>query len=156
MAEQWTVNSITSLTAFNKHVERLFAEHKFITFSSPRIGADRSLDQNALFHVWATEYVAYTLKKDKREVSPGELDGMKQIIKKRFTATHPACYEWMVYEIVNPFNGATRKDYTSSKSWKRGEMYLVLDWFQMVAAEDGLILESKGQFAKLQREHNGN
>ena len=61
----------------------------------------------------------------------------------------------MIHEVVNPRNGDTKKDYTSSARWLRGEMFLVLTWMQMIAAEDGLILEAKGQFSKLQREHNG-
>lgn len=153
--ESFTINSITSLSAFRKYTEDLFKEHGYITFSAPRIGADRSMDQNALLHVWITEYLALKLKKDKRDVSEGEKEGMKRIIKKEFTSTHPACYQWMVYLVINPLTGYSRKDYTSSKSWKRGEMYLVLTWFQMVAADEGIILESKGQFNKLQRESNG-
>lgn len=155
MKESWSINSAHSLMAFNKIVEGLYKEHKYITFSAPRIGRDRSLDQNALFHVWVTEYVAYRLQIHKKEATKGLIEGMKQIIKKRFTATHPQAYEWMVFEVVNPFNGKTKKEYTSSSDWKKGEMFLVLTWFQMVAAEDGLILESKGQFEKLQRVHNG-
>ncbi len=151
MAEAFTINSPTSLLAFNNYVEKLWAEHKYLTFDAPRIGADRSLNQNALFHVWASEYVAYRLNKNKKGITRGELDGMKRIIKTRYAATHPDSFKWMVYEIVNPFNGEKKKDYTSSTTWKRGEMYLVLTWFQMVAAEDGLILEAKGEFAKLQR-----
>jgi len=156
MPEVWTVNSAPSLVAYHKHVDRMYEEHKYVTFSPPRIGPDRSIDQNSLLHVWATEYVAYILKKDKRQVTKGELNGMKRIIKKKYTAAHPDSYKWMVYELVNPFNTSeTKKDYTSSKSWKRGEMFLVLTWLQMTAAEDGLILEAKGAFKKNQRESNG-
>lgn len=154
MGESFTINSEISRAAFIKHMNFLYEKHKYITFSSPRIGADRSMDQNALFHVWATEYAAYRLRKDKRDVSDGELDGMKRIIKKHFTAAHSEAYGFMVYELVNPFTGEKKKDYTSSKTWKRGEMFMVLNWFQMVAAQDGLILESKGQFEKLQRKQH--
>lgn len=154
MGESFTINSEATKIAFSKYVSDLLSEHKYLTFSAPRIGADRSMDQNALFHVWATEYAAYRLRKDKRDVSDGELDGMKRIIKKHFTAAHSEAYGFMVYELVNPFTGEKKKDYTSSKTWKRGEMFMVLTWFQMVAAQDGLILESKGQFEKLQRKQH--
>jgi hypothetical protein len=154
MAESFTVNSSSSKMAFSKYVDALFDKHKYITFDAPRVGADRSMDQNALLHAWVTEYVAHALKKDKRDVIEGEKEGMKRILKKKFTAMYPEHYSWMVYLIINPLTGYSRKDYTSSKNWKKGEMFLVLTWFQMTAAEDGLILESKGQFAKLQREHN--
>ena len=151
MSEAFTINSPTSRLAFNTYVDKLYSEHKYITFSAPRIGADRSHSQNALFHVWATEYVAYRLNKNKKDVSKGELNGMKIIIKQRYAAAHPDSFNWITESVVNPFNLKVKKGYTSSSDWKKGEMYLVLTWFQMVAAEDGLILESRGEFARLQR-----
>ena len=157
MAEQFTINSATSRMAFNKWVDDLQREHGYITFSAPRIGADRSLNQNALFHVWLTEYVAFRLKIHKKEVSEGLLQGMKDLVKQRFTASFPDSFKWMVYEVICPLTKeVARMDYTSSKTWKSGEMFQVLTWFQMTAAEDGLILESIGKFAKLQRTSNGN
>lgn len=156
MAEQFTINSTVSRQAFNKWVDDLQRDHGYITFSAPRIGADRSLDQNSLFHAWLTEYVAYRLKIDKREVSKGLLQGMKDMVKRNYTAAYPDSYQWMVFEVVCPIDQqVTRKDYTSSKDWKKGEMFQVLTWFQMTAAQDGCILESKGQFEKAQREFNG-
>lgn len=155
MAEHWVLNSATSMVAFSKYVERMYSEHKYITFDAPRIGADRSLPQNSLFHVWATKYSAHILRKDSREISTGELDGMKRVIKQRFNASHPACKHWMTYTVINPFDGQSKLDYTSSRKWKSGEMFMVLEWLQMMAAQDGLILESVGVFAKNQRVHNG-
>ena len=155
MAESFTINSLTSRAAFNNYVDGLFKKHGYITFGAPRIGADRSISQNSLFHVWATEYAAYILRKDKREVLPGELDGMKRTIKQRFTLTYPDCKNWTTYEIINPFTNERKRDYTSSKTWRTGEMFMVLTFVQMTAAQDGLILESKGQFAKNQRKSNG-
>lgn len=155
MSESWTVNSEHSRKAYHKHVDDIYEEHKYATFPAPRIGADRSLDQNALFHVWCTEYISFRLSIHKKEVSKGLLAGMKLIVKKRFTAAHPDSIGWMVFDIVNPFNQKSKKDYTSSKDWKRGEMFMVLTWLQNVAAEDGLILESRGEFDKLTRLHNG-
>jgi hypothetical protein len=62
-------------------------------------------------------------------------------------------WKFMVHEVVNPADTEQRKlDFTSSTDWKRGEMFDFLSWAQMKAAHDGLILESKGEFNKLQRE----
>lgn len=155
MAESWVINSEASKTAFKKNLDDLFEKHHFITYGPPRIGADRSMDQNALLQVWVREYIAHRLQKHVSHVTEGELEGTKLIIKKQFTAAHPDCYYFMVFELVNIYNGTTKKEYTSSSSWKRGEMFMVLTWFQMIAAQDGLILEAKGQYAKLQRESNG-
>ena len=155
MTEQFIVNSLASRMAINKWIDDLYAKHGYITFSEPRIGADRSLDQNALLHVWLSEYCAFTLKVHKKEVSKGLIQGMKDLVKQKFTARFPDSFSWMVYDVINPITKETRQAYTSSKTWKSGEMFQVLTWFQMTAAEDGLILESKGNFAKLQRISNG-
>jgi hypothetical protein len=149
MAEHWTVNSDHTEAAFIASVKQLRAEHGYLTYSKPRIGKDRSLPANALFHVWCTDYCAHLVKKDKREVSKGELAGMKRIIKKRFNAEHPN--NFMVHDVINPMTGEKKRDYTSSSDWKSGEMFMVMEWLQMFAANDGLILESLGQYDKLKR-----
>lgn len=153
MAEHWIVNSDHSEAAFIANLRKLRAEHGYITFDAPRIGKDRSLSANSLFHVWATEYAAHLLKKDKKSVSKGELAGMKRIIKKRFNADHPNVF--MVHEVVDPFTGNSKKDYTSSADWKVGGLFMVMEWLQLHAANDGLILESIGQYEKLKRKSNG-
>lgn len=37
---------------------------------------------------------------------------------------------------------------------KRGELTFFLDWLARMAAGDGLVLEAKGQYAKIKREEN--
>lgn len=153
MGEAFTVNSEQTKAAYHRQVDIWWEEDKYLTFPAPRKGVDRSLDQNALFHVWCTEWIAYKLGKHPKAVIKSELAGMKRTAKKIFLLAHPDCKEWMVHEIVDYSTGATKKDYTSSKDWLTGEMYMVLTFIQLCAAEDGLILESKGQFNKLQREN---
>ena len=140
--------------AYVKKVEVMYAEHKYLTFDEPRIGADRSIPQNGLLHVWLAEYAAFILKIDKRDVYEGILEGMKLDAKKRFLLDNPDSSSWMVHEVKGPLSGRIKKAYTSSASWGRGEAYVFLTWLQMLAANDGLILESRGQFAKLQRKED--
>jgi hypothetical protein len=149
----WTINSEHSLSAFLANVRALYDKHHYLTYPKPRIGPDRSLDQNALFHVWATEYAAHLLDKPKKEVTKGELAGMKRIAKQKYYRYSQE--PWLIHEIVDPFSGESRRDFTSSKDWKTGEMFNFLTWFQMTAANDGLVLESKGKFSKLQKEAEG-
>ena len=149
MAEYWIINSDHTEAAFIASVKAARELHGYITYSAPRVGKDRTMDQNALFHVWATEYAAHLLNKTKKDVTNGELAGMKRKIKQRFNAANSN--NFMVHEITDPFTGDTRRDYTSSADWKRGEAFMVLEWLQLHAANDGLILESLGQFDKLKR-----
>lgn len=154
MGESWTINSDTSLKAFIANVQALYNEHKYITYGKPRIGVDRSIDQNKLFHFWCTEWIANILRIDKREVSKASLAGMKRTVKKMFLLAHPETKEWMIQVITDYTTGQTKKDYTSSADWKTGEMFMVLTFMQLEAANQGIILESKGEFAKNQREQN--
>ena len=144
------VNSAPALIAFCKVIEQLFSAHKFVTFTW-RIGADRSLDQNALLHVWLTEYAAHLLGKHRKQITEAELEGIKKIAKRRYYAETGA--EWMVVKPVDPWTGEEGAPVLrSSKHYTRGEMFLFLSWLQLTAANDGLVLESLGQYAKLQRE----
>lgn len=147
--EAFTVNSLTACTAFAQVVIQLFREHKYLTFTY-RIGEKRSIDQNSLLHVWLTEYAAHLLDKDKKRVTRGELEGMKRHAKRMYYAE--TGQPWMVHEVINPADPEQKKrDFTSSGDWKRGEMYHFLTWLQVKAAGDGLILESRGEYADLQR-----
>lgn len=150
--QHWVVNSEHSKTAFIAQVDKWFAEHKHLTFPAPRIGKDRSLPQNALFHVFCTEWVAYKLNKPTNLVAKAELEGMKRTTKK--LAYIHLRQDFLIHTITDYDTGATKKEYTSSKGWKRGEMFMVLELMQNLAAEDGLILESKGEFKKLQESEN--
>lgn len=150
MSEFFTVNSEQTYTAFCSHVRKLFDAHKYITYAAPRIGVDRSIDQNSLFHLWLAEYAAHLLNKDKKQVVAGEIDGMKRTVKGNYYRTYH--HPFMIHDVVCPKTGRRKKDYTSSASWKQGEMFAVLNYMQMMAAHDGLVLESKGEHARLKRQ----
>lgn len=154
MGESWTINSDASLKAFLANVEALYKEYKYLTYGKPRIGVDRSLDQNALFHVWCTEWIAHTLGKHTKAVLKNEINGMKRTVKKMFLIAYPETKDWMIEVITDYTTGQSKKDYTSSADWKTGEMFMVLTFMQNEAANQGIILESKGEFAKNQREQN--
>jgi hypothetical protein len=152
MGEIWVVNDDRKLTAYIEHVKKQFCDYKYLTFSPARIGADRSLDQNSLMHLWLTEFAAHLSVCHTKEVTEGMLDGIKRSMKGMFYRTYG--YEWMIHEVTCPLTKRSKKDFTSSKKWKRGEMFMFLDWLQHFAATKGCILESAGEFAKLQREQN--
>lgn len=148
--EGFTVNSEEKWEFFIPWARRFFDEHKYVTWAKPRIGPDRSIDQNSLFHVWATEYAAFLLKKGKKKITKGELQGMKRVIKQGFFKE--TRNTWMVHTVINPKTGETKTDFTSSADYTHDQMYEFLSWLQgHAASEDGLALESKGKFAKEQR-----
>lgn len=153
MGEAFTVNSVQTKAAYHAYVDRTWEEHKWLTFLPPRIGEDRSIPQNNLFHVWLTEYAAFLTPCHTKEVTAGMLKGIKRSAKGLFYREYG--YEWMVHKVICPLTKREKTDYTSSSSWAHGEMFMVLTWLQNFAGSQGCILESKGQFKKLQREQNG-
>ena len=153
MAETFTVNSDNTYTAYCVQVKQWFDDKKYLTFAPPRIGPDRSINQNSLFHVWLTELAAHLVKCHKSEVTKGMLAGMKFTAKELYY--RHSGYPWMIHKVACPLTGRSKNDYTSSGSWHRGEMFEVLNWLQMFAAEKGLVLESRGEHAKLKRESEG-
>lgn len=150
--ETWTINSEATKKAFIANLDKLFNEHKYLTYPAPRIGADRSLGQNALLHVWLTDFGCHLAKCHFTQFTDGMMEGIKKTMKGAFYREYP--YEWMIHEVVCPLSKRRKKDYTSSSKWKQGEMFLFLTWLQNFAATKGCVLESKGEFAKLQREQN--
>lgn len=154
MNKDWpiTVNSEPSFTAYCATIRKYYDEYHYLTFSEPRIGPDRSLDQNALLHVWAAECWFHYQSLPKGKIKSDEMESIKRSLKKMAYIENR--WPWLLHTVVDVFDGnKSKKDYTSSKTWARGEMYMFLTWLQMRAANDGLILESKGEFNKLQREH---
>lgn len=152
MGESYKTNSEQTKKAFLKFASDLIDKEKYVTWSW-RIGKDRSLDMNALFHVWATEYAAHLLDKNKKSVTEGELEGMKRTLKREFYLETK--YKWMILDVVPVRGGDSKKDYRSSANYKTAEMFEFMCWMQAVGANDGLILESKGNYAKREREANG-
>lgn len=146
------VNSEHTWKCWVKDARAYYDKYKYVTFVPPRIGPLRSLDQNALFHVWATEVAAHAMRKDKKCVSHGELDGCKRALKRKFWLETK--HKWMIYEIIDPLTGESKKDLSSSTRWSRGEMFEFLTWLQAYAATDlSLILESQGEFLRRQQQN---
>ena len=148
----WTVNSEHTLNAYIAQVKADYAEHKYLTYPKPRIGADRSLSQNGLMHVWLAELWSFAMRKDKRDMTEGDMDGIKRAMKKRYFeySREP----WLIHKVTDPFSLESKNDFRSSRKWLKGEMFNFLTWLQMYAAEADLILESKGEHEKLRREQH--
>jgi hypothetical protein len=156
VAEQFIVNSKHTLELAKSILEENFSEKKF-TIYHLRHGEHRSLNQNALFHVWALEWGCFISGLNPKALNTKEkkliTEGTKRAVKKRFYCE--SGYPWLIIEIENPFTKERKKDFSSSGDWLQPEMFTALTWMQATAANDGLILESKGEFKKLQESSLG-
>lgn len=142
--ERWTISNTHQLEMFIERTRELFKQNGRITYAKPEIGNGRSLTQNALFHLWMREYAGHLLGKTPHLVSKGELDGMKRHAKLMFYKD--AGEEWMLHTITNPKTGETKRDARSTSDLNAGQMFTFMEWVQRMAAVDGLVLESKGDF----------
>lgn len=149
--EGFTVNSKQTLDFAIKWITDNFEKHKYSTYSV-RHGESRSLNQNALFHVWCTEYAAFALKKHKTEVSEGEREGVKRYFKR--VAYNENAWPWLIVELLNIETGQKKKDFRSSGSYKAPEMFQFLTWIQAYCMDRGCLLESKGEFKHKQQQQN--
>lgn len=157
MSEQWRVNSTETLAKFIDHAEHLFIKHKYVLFSW-RVGKDRSLDQNALLHVWIREYTRATIAQiyrsmgeDFDSLSAAEKEGIEAEVKTRLKRAYycDTAADYMIVKIMNPYTREKETKYRSTKSLKKGEMFDLMTWFQEHAASRGVILEAKGEYKTL-------
>lgn len=153
--ETWTVNSLHSLAAFKNNVDRLYEEHKYITFSAPRIGAGRSLTANALSHVW----YGYA---DRMLAGQGvEIGDTRQVCKLEIGVpilrAEDASFQDLYDKVVKPHDYETKLQIMDllpvTSRMSRDQMNRYLTAIQIrYAKRYGLVLESKGEFAKYQCE----
>ena len=153
MSERWTIANEFQLEAFIKNVRDLYSKHKKLTYDKPELGFNRSLSQNALFHMWIRDYAGHLLNKRSHLVSEGELEGLKRHAKLMYY--RECCENWILHKIINPKTGESKIDVKSTSQFNKGEMFKFMEYIQKMAAIDGLILESRGEYEALQKEQHG-
>lgn len=151
--EKWTIANEHQLEAFIKNVRELYKKNKRLVYPKPEIGFGRSLSQNALFHVWVKEYAAFLTNTNPNLVPTALVEGTKRGLKHAFYAE--TGQEWMKVEMVNALTGQKKNDFASTSNLAKGNMFMFMEFVQKKAAEDGLMLESKGDYEKFQKEQHG-
>lgn len=136
------VNSDRSLADFMSFVESLYQEKRFIKFTWDT--ARSSLSQKALFHIWCRQFAAKTLRISEKLVDENMERSTKQAIKRM--CYNDTAYDFLIYESIDIFSpDKATIEYTSTSDWTPGEMFIVMEWFQSMAASRGIILQSKGE-----------
>jgi len=147
------VNSEPSWTVFVSDSRALYEKHKHVTWAAPRIGEDRSLDQNALSHVWYGQV-------DKE--APEVIGTTRRYCKLHFgvpilRAEEPSFQE-LYDRAIKPFDYETKLEImeimTVTSLMSRDQMYRYMSTMQVHYAEQGIVLKAKGEYAKLKREQN--
>ncbi len=112
--------------------------------------SQRTLSQNALLHVWLRSYASHLLRKKLDLVSEREVGYMKMTAKRRCYAD--TSWGWLIEHRKDLITKESSKGLTSSKKWSKGELFNFMEWLQAYAANDDLILESKGEYEALRNE----
>lgn len=155
MTKSYPINSEASKIAFYATVDKLYQEHKYITFSAPRIGADRSLSSNALSHCWYN-YADKMLSE--------QIGTSRNFCKLHFgipiLRAEDNEFRVMYGQVIMSHAYETKlsimKYLPVTSLMSREQMARYLTAVQVHYAENhGLVLESKGEFAKHQRQNAG-
>jgi hypothetical protein len=112
----------------------------------------RSIDQNSLYQKWSRQYAAHLLKKTESEVTEEEHEAMKYTLQRH-------CYKDTAWEFLlgvkrDLFTGEEKPDRARTHNFDTGEMHQFLNWIQAKAADDGLILESLGEYRDMVEAQN--
>jgi hypothetical protein len=108
----------------------------------------RSLDQNALFQKWARTFAAHVFKVKESEVTDTQHEAMKISLQRKCYAQ--TGWKFLIVHYPDAFGGESKPQRAPTSKMEKGELHSFLDWVQMFAAEDGLTLESLGEYADLQ------
>jgi len=107
----------------------------------------RSIEQNALYQLWARDYAKHLLGREK--ITEAEHEAMKMTLQRH-------CYiengwSFLIEVLPDMFGGKAKPSRRSTTDFDKGEMHQFMNWVQYKAADDGLILESLGEYAELKQ-----
>ena len=136
------------LEAFGRQLEKdnLFP----ICWQSKKYTSPRTMDQNALYWLWVTEFARFLL--DRHKISEREKQDMHYTLQRRcYAATQ---WEWLISHETDLISGESKVARRSTTKFQKGEMTAYMEWVQIAAADRGLILESQGEYQDLQVAQN--
>lgn len=146
MSQYWSLDTEEKREFFMAHVGQMLLAGKtpWVKFEAPK--QKRSIDQNSLFQKWAREYAGHILKKS--EVTEAEHDAMKYTLQRHCYAE--TGWDYLLGEKRDLFTGEVKPDRAHTSDFGVGQMHQFLNWVQARAANDGLMLESLGEYKELQ------
>ena len=143
-ANTFTVMSERTCEQLQKMIRDNFEKNKYTVYSWHN-GETPHLGQKQLLHVWLRLWIAHHNRIAEDEVSKEHMEAWKLAVKMRYYAATGAAFMVKRYRDPKAPDGL-RLEYTSVKDWTPGQCFQVMEWMQLKAAEQGLILESKGEF----------
>lgn len=116
---------------------------------------NQSISQRALLHIWIREYAKFITPNwnqfESNEQTKLERATKLSIKRRAYGDNH---WPWLLDVVTDVFTGKESTQATSSESWSQGECYQFMEWLQIMAGIDGLILEAKGEFKNLRESQN--
>lgn len=144
MPQKADIKTLDQLAEYIKYCSNLLEKKGRIACTCESYKPNAGLTQLALLNIWLKEYFEHL-----NGVKPSEpqLERFRNQAKKQFYADEKA--DFMVFKTKNSFTGKVVNSIKSSTELDKGEMMLFLNWIQIMASQDGLLLESKGEHKKL-------
>ena len=151
---KYLVNSEQSFGKFIKSAREDFDKFKWCNWVMTD-GEKRSLDSNALLSVWALELgcalAGLQTKGLDQYVREGIIAGVKRRLKMEFY--RETAHSWLIYDVVDPLTQAKKKDFITSSTYTRPQMFEFLSWIEAYAMTNhGVLLESKGEYKHRKKE----
>lgn len=112
----------------------------------------RSLDQNALFQVWTRQYACENLGVHPKNLGDNTHDMFKLAFKRAFY-NYTGYKGLIITDERDPLTGKLVPPRPiSTKNYPPEIMFEFMEYIQNFAGEQGITLESKGQFLKLKQD----
>ncbi len=148
MSTHWVITNLNQFKEFHKFLKEEYKNGKYI-YVSYKTAKQRSLSQNALFHVWCREFSAHHSRCKLSEVTQPMFDSTKFTFKKLFYQ-HTGNPE-LIKKNVDIFTGEEKSLPESTEKYSVGTMYDFMEFVQNLASTKNLMLESKGQYLELKK-----
>jgi hypothetical protein len=148
MGDYWMVRTPDEIDVRVAHfAARIKADGTFpVAWRAEPYRSPRSIDQNALLHVWSRDFARHVL--DRAKVTSEEQEAMRITLQRHCYAD--TGWAWLIDHHPDLFTGETKPSRRSTTKFSKGEMFKFLSWIQARAADHGLVLESLGEYAELQ------
>ena len=148
MSRHWIITNLNQFIEFHRFLKAEYRNGKYI-YVSYKTAKQRSLDQNALFHVWCREFSAHHASCKLRDVTEDMMTDTKYTFKKLYYQ-HTGNPE-LIKKNEDIFTGEKKSVPQSTKIYSVGTMFDFMEFVQNLASTKDLMLESSGQYLELKK-----
>lgn len=133
----WRCKNISQVKDFCRYIESEWDFSKPLRIDWKEYKPERSLDQNALFHVWCRQMAKFFTDNSEHDYPE---EWVKTRMKRKFG---------IIDSLPDPQSGELIPSLRSTKGYTQGEMFHFMQAIDAYAAEMGIILTVQGEYEEL-------